>query len=216
MLTLQSQSRNTHDMLEVTVINEFRVKPISPEQVVSSVDGETAYSLESISQGKCDLLTKEEEIISHFLVTDTTLGFESVTECDSVPYDLITYNADKSKNARYQYGDHAPGEEKYQEACRFRPGDKVLCLMYEGYDAVFPGIVIGPLTEEYLRKLYETNEDMQIGYSSADEAVEQWLDWNWDSVVVRPLVRLRNDWEEMSDTVMINRVYVFPYKKFEI
>lgn len=203
-------------MLEDTDINEFRVKPISPEKVVSSVDGETAYSLESIPHGKCDLLTKEEEIVLNIPVTDTTLGFESDTECDFDPYDLITYNADKSENARYQYGDHAPGEEKYQEASRFMPGDKVLCLMYEGYDAVFPGIVVGPLTEEYLRKLYETNEDMQIGYSSADEAVEQWSDWNWDSVIVRPLVRLKNDWEEMGDTVIVNRVYVFQYKRFEV
>ena len=203
-------------MLEDTVINEFRIKPISPEKVVSSVDGETAYSLESIPHGKCDTPTKVEEMILNIPVTETTLGFESDTECDSDPYDLITYNADKSENARYEYGDHAPGEGKYQEECRFKPGEKVLCLMYEGYDAVLPGIVVGPLTEEYLRKLYETNEDMQIGYSSADEAVEEWLDWNWDSVIVRPLVRLKNDWEEMGDTVMVNRVYVFPYKRFEV
>ncbi len=35
-------------------------------------------------------------------------------------------------------------------------------------------------------------------------------------MIVHPLVRLKNDWEEMGDTVMVNRVYVFPYKKFEI
>ena len=203
-------------MLEDTAINEFRVKPISPENVVLSVDGETAYSLESIAHGKSDIPIKEEEIISNIPVTDTTLGFESDTECDFDPYDLITYNADKSENARYQYGDHAPGEEKCQEECGFKPGGKVLCLMYEGYDAVFPGIVVGPLTEEYLRNLYETDEDMRIGYSSADEAVGQWTDWNWDSVIVRPRVRLKNDWEEMGDTVMVNRVYVFPYKKYQV
>lgn len=203
-------------MLEDTDINEFRVKPISPEKVVSSVDGETAYSLESIPHGKCRMPKEEDEIISKIPVTDTTLGIESETECDFDPYDIKTYNADGSENAHYLYGDHAPGEEKYQEECRFKPGDKVLCLIYEGYDAVFPGIVVGPLTEEFLRKLYETNEDMQIGYSSADEAVEQWSDWNWDSVIVRPLVRLKNDWEEMGDTVMINRVYVFQYKRFEV
>lgn len=203
-------------MLEDTDINEFRVKPISPEKVVSSVDGETAYSLESIPQGKCSMPKEEAEIISKIPVTEATLGFASDTECDFDPYVLITYNTDKSENACYQYGGHAPGEEKYQEESRFKPGDKVLCLMYEGYNAVFPAIVVGPLTEEYLRKFYDTNEDMQIGYSSADEAVEQWSDWNWDSIIVRPLVRLKNDWEEMGDTVIVNRVYVFPYKQFEV
>ncbi|MDE7465384.1 MAG: hypothetical protein K2M59_03020 [Muribaculaceae bacterium] len=203
-------------MLEDTVINEFRVKPINPEKVVSSGEGEVAYSLETIPHGKCVTTQEEGDIISKLIATATTLGFESDMECDFYPLYLTTYNTDKSENAYYEYGDHAPGKEKYQEECRFKPGDKVLCLMYEGYDAVFPGIVVGPLTEEYLRKLYETDEEMQIGYSSADEAVEEWLDWNWDSVIVRPLVRLKNDWEEMGDTVMVNRVYVFPYKKFEV
>ena len=88
--------------------------------------------------------------------------------------------------------------------------------MHEGYEALFPGIIVNPLSKEYLRKLYETYEDMQIDYSSAYEAVEKWCDWNWDSVIVRPLVRLKNDWEEMGDIVMVNRVYVFPFKEFKI
>lgn len=203
-------------MIEDTIINEFRVNPISPEKFVSSSEGETAYSLETIPHGKCVTTQEEEDIISKLIATDTTLGFESNMECDLEPYSLTTYNADKSENASYNYGDHAPGKSDYQEKCQFKPGDKVLCLMYEGYDAVFPGIVVGPLTEEYLRNLYETDENMRFGYSSADDAVEQWTDWNWDSVIVRPLVRLKNDWEEMGDTVMVNRVYVFPYRKFDI
>ena len=73
-------------------------------------------------------------------------------------------------------------------------------------------IVVDTLTEVYIRKYYDTIED--IGYSSANKAVEQWTDGNWDSIIVRPLVRLKNDWEEMGDTVIMNRVYVFPYKKF--
>ena len=201
-------------MLEDSRIYEFRVKPLSPEKVVSSVEGETAYSLELILQGECATTQEGKGMISKIMVTETTLGFESDMECDFVPFSLVTYNSDKSENASYNYGDHAPGKSDYQEKCQFKPGDKVLCLMYEGYNAVFPGIVVGPLTEEYLRKLYETNEDLQIDHSSADEVVEGWLDWNWDSVIVRPLVRLKNDWEEMGDTVMVNRVYVFPYRKF--
>ena len=40
-------------MIEDAIITEFRVKPINPEKVVSSEDGESAYSLETVSHGKC-------------------------------------------------------------------------------------------------------------------------------------------------------------------
>ncbi|MDE6079743.1 MAG: hypothetical protein K2G35_06740 [Duncaniella sp.] len=199
-------------MLLDTVINEFRVKPIDPELVVSSVEGETAYALETIPHGRCDIPARDKEIISKLQATDSTLGFESATECDFEPYVITTYNADGSENACYQYGHNVSGEDSFQEESRFKPGDKVWCVLYEGFDVVFPGIVVGPLTEDYLRRLYDTNHDMQMGYSSADEAVEQWPDWNRDSVIVRPLVRLKNYIEEMGDTVMVSRVYVFPFK----
>ena len=89
--------------------------------------------------------------------------------------------------------------------------------MHEGFDAVFPGVVVGPLSEEYLRPQYEIDEVMQEGYDSVDNLVKGWLDWNWDSVIIKPLVRLKNTWnEEMGDTVMVNRGYLFPYKKFEV
>lgn len=203
-------------MIEDTTLTELRLKPIDPEKVVSSEDGERAHFLETVTHGEYrnsgELMGKLSEITA----SAATLGFECDTECDFAPCELTTYNADKSENAGYSLGGHAPGEKNHPAECRFSPGEKVLCLIYEGYDAVFPGVVVGPLTEDYLRRLYEKDKEMQIGYSSADEAVESWLDWSWDSVIVRPLVRLKNEWTEMGETVMVNRVYVFPYKKFEI
>lgn len=203
-------------MLEDTILSELRLRSIDPQKVLSKENDETAYSLETICLGECQTQKQEEELLSRVQISDVTLGFESETDCDLLPCDLITYSSDKTVNAEYHWGNHAPGEREYQTECRFKPGEKVLCLIYEGYDAVFPGIVVGPLTEEYIRQLYEVDEDMQIGYSSADEAVEKWYDWNWDSVIVRPLVRLKNDWEEMGDTVIVNRVYVFPYKTYKV
>lgn len=204
-------------MIEATKLSEFRLKPIDSQRIVSVEHGETAYALESIPFEECQTQEQEDEILSSSPVLEATLGFESETECDFLPYDLPTFNADKTLNAQYHFGDHAPGEMDYQTECSFKSGEKVLCLMYEGYNAVFPGIVVGLLTEEYLRQLYETDDEMRIEYSSADEAVEKWLDWNWDSVIVRPLVRLKNEWdEEMGETVIVNRVYVFPYKQFGV
>ena len=100
--------------------------------------------------------------------------------------------------------------------CRFQRGDKVLCLIYEGFNAVFPAIVVEPLSEEDLRRSY-TAEGWDFDNPSVDELIKNWWDWNWDSVVVRPLVRIIDCCMiPMGETVIVNRVYVFPYKKFDI
>lgn len=81
---------------------------------------------------------------------------------------------------------------------------------------MFPGIVVGSLTEEYLRQLYESDEVLQTRYSSADNVVAEWPDWEWDSIIILPLVRLRNEWTEIGETVIVNRIYVFPYKRYQV
>lgn len=56
-----------------------------------------------------------------------------------------------------------------------------------------------------------------IKYNSVDEAVEDWNDWDWDSVIVRPLVRVKDTFgEAMPETVLVQRVNIFPYKRFEL
>lgn len=203
-------------MIENPVLTEYRVSPISQDKIVHTEDFEVAYALESVSHGTCATTKECKSKLKDIPAMPNTLGFEIDLECDFCPSALTTYNSDKTLNAEYSYGEHQPGGNRHPEPCKFQVGQKVLCAIHEGYDAVFPGIVVGPLTEEYLRKLYETDTDLQTGYSSTDEVVEKWPDWNWDSVIVRPLVRLKNDWEEMSETVMVNRVYLFPYKAYPI
>lgn len=203
-------------MLEDTTLTEFRVRPIDAKRIIEARAGETAYALDSVSHGTCENSEEERKKLASLKTAPSTLAFEFDTQCDNWPYVLETYNADKTLNAIYNYGEHSPKGECFQEKCRFNVGEKVLCLMFEGYNAVFPGIVVSPLTEDYLREFYEKNEDMQISYASAEEAISKWQDFHWDSVIVRPLVRLNNAWEDMPDTVIVNRVYVFPYKKFNI
>lgn len=203
-------------MLEDPTLAEFRVKTLSAERIVSASDGEAAYALDKVSHGDFATTDKAFQKMKSIKSTPTTLGFEIDMQCDFWPYELMTYNADKSFNAEYDFGEHSPKGKRFQEACRFKAGEKVLCLMYEGYNAVFPGIVVGPLSEDYLRELYERDEDMQIGNNSAEDAINDWRDFHWDSVIIRPLVRLNTPWGEMEDTVIVNRVYVFPYKKFEV
>lgn len=203
-------------MIEDPVLIEYRVNPLSRDKIVHAEDSEDAYALETVSHGSFPTMKGGLAKLMNIVPMSNTLGFEMDLVCDLAPYELITYNAYKTVNAGYSYGEHQPGGKRYSEPCKFQSGDKVLCLIHEGYDAVFPAIVVGPLTEAYLRTLYKTDIDLQIGYSSDDEVIEKWSDWNWDSVIVRPLVRLRNDWEEIGETAIVNRVYLFPYKKIEV
>lgn len=203
-------------MIEAPELTEYRLKPIDHEKEVSSQQGETAYSFVSISHGKIPSSIAEKEVLDKIIPATSTLGFEIEVDCDYFPSALTTYNADKSVNSEYRDGGHLPGGKHHPEPCKFSAGEKVLCLIHEGYDAVFPGIIVGPLTRDYLEELHRTSDDPLVTAQSSEEFIDSWIDWNWDSVIVRPLVRLRNDWEEMGETVVINRVYLFPYKQFEI
>ena len=202
-------------MIEDTTLTQFLVEPIDSSLVLSSTPGEKAYSLKSIHHGKCKNEEEEQSKLAKTEVTANTLGFELDLEVDMFPYELVTYTVDKKLNARFVWGGHAPGEKNYQEKCRFKPGDKVLCVIHRGYEAVFPAIVVEPLGERHVKQRYkEALEEDFPGPDTFEEFLETHYDWDWDAVVVRPLVRLKSDWEEMGETEIIQRVYLFPYKIF--
>ena len=204
-------------MIEDTTLVEYRVGPLSSKQIAGSDGNETAYDLITISHGAYATEGEEYIKLKSLKCFKNTLGFEIGTECDFAPFERITYNTDKTINAEYyRFDTNRPSQNNRDRAFKYPIGEKVLCLIHQGYDAVFPAVIVGPITEEYVRNLYKTDDDMQIGYSSADEAIENWSDWEWDSVIVRPLVRLQNEWDEMGNEVLVNRVYIFPYKQFNL
>ncbi len=204
-------------MIEDTELTQFLVNPLDSARILWAEDGEAAYSLDSRGHGFCRDRAEEVSKLASIEPTANTLGFELDCEADFAPFELTTFLADKKENATYYYGDHRPSEGKYQEPCRFKPGEKVLCLIREGYDVVIPAVVVGPISEENLRQMWDPEADWSIGYDSVDDFIEKWLDWNWDSVIVRPLVRVSNIYfieDKMGETILANRAYVFPYKRF--
>lgn len=204
-------------MIEDATLTQLCVATIDPTKIVSSLCDETAYSLQEVHLGSYQTTIEEQEALKSAPVSELTLGFVLDTEVDFAPYVYTTYTADKKENAKYIWGEHAPGNDKYQEVCRFKPGEKVLCIEYSGLDVVFPAIIVGHLDEDYIRNLYERDKMFNIMYDSAEDAIADWPDWDWDSMIVRPLVRLRNPFDEdMGETTIINRVNIFPYKKFEL
>lgn len=133
-------------MLEDPTLTEFGVKTLSAERIISSNEGETVYALDNESHGKFATTDKVFQKMISIKSTPTTLGFGIDTQCDFWPYELNTYNVDKSLNAECDFGEHSLKGKRFQEACRFKACEKVLCLMYGGYKAIFPSIVVGPLS----------------------------------------------------------------------
>ncbi len=43
-----------------------------------------------------------------------------------------------------------------------------------------------------------------------EEYIEYFSDWSWDTVIVRPLVRIENKIEELPELIGVNRIYIFP------
>ena len=204
-------------MIEDTTLTQFCVAPLDKDRIVSVEGDEVAYAFESIFHGSYQTTEEETKALEAAPVTKRTLGYKLDMEVDFYPYTLTTYTAEKRFNARYDWGDHAPGEDKYQEKCHFKEGEKVLCVLQEAADIVFPAVIVGPINKEYIRSLIDRDNFFVIKFNSVDEAVEHWNDWDWDSVIVRPLVRVRDIFgEEIPETVLVQRVNIFPYKRFEL
>ena len=63
--------------------------------------------------------------------------------------------------------------------------------------------------------MYESDEMLQPHFDSFDDYIKEGLwDCDWDSVIVRPLVKIDN--EEWHERMLVHRPFVFPYKKFDI
>ena len=182
----------------------------------SREDGEEAYGLDAKYIGPFKSLEAAKFVLEHTLYRQTNLvGYEIEDEEDLSPSKVHTFDANKNLLATYTHGGHQPGGAKYQEACRFAQGEKVLAVFHAPYHAVVPVKVIGPMTPESERERWELN-DPNVFYDSYEDYVKDWDDWHWDSVAVHPLAKLKSYLDRMANTVVVPRIYLFPYQKYEI
>ena len=200
-----------------TTSSILALKNLDEKIRVISVEGnEKCYSLDEKTIG--EFLTQEDAIYVFKAIQyapERLIGYSYEEVEDMEPWFTRTYTSNLSINAEYINGGHTPEGSEFQTPTRFQPGDKVLCILYQGLDIVFPAIYEGPLTIGYLKEMYENDEMLKIHFDSFDEYIKEGL-WNcdWDSVIVRPLVKIDNeDWHEK---MIIRRPFVFPYKKFDI
>lgn len=140
------------------------------------------------------------------------LGFNIEDEEDMSPFLVVVYDHDFKRITEYEWGGHAPGEGNFQEMDWLKPGDKVLAVIRD-FDAVIPCEVVGPITEEFLKAEMEADK---MRLSSYEEIKEEMWDWDWDKVIVRPLVRLGDEYKSMPEQMSVQRIDIFPYREFDI
>lgn len=186
-------------------------------KIIDNTTGESAWGLEEKCIGKFKKLEDATFAISHTSYkTNATLGYEVDEEEDMSSSVVNVYDSGMTLLATYKRGGHKPGGKKYQEACRFASGEKVLAAFHAGCRSVVPVTVKGPVTPDHFREIYENDDLVQISYDTFEDFLNILWDWDWDSVAVHPHVKLESLGEGMDDTMLIPRVFLFPYREFKL
>lgn len=178
-----------------------------------SEDGEQAFGLDTKFIGAFGGMDAAKFVMEniHYGHSDVVC-YKISDEEDLSASKIQTFDTDKNLIATYTRGGHQPGGAKYQEPCRFSPGDKALAVFPAPYYAVVPVTIIGSITPESERESWERNDPKDY-YDSYEDYVKDWDDWHWDSVAVHPLVKLKSGFDHMTNTEVVPRIYLFPYHK---
>ena len=182
-------------------------------EVINGEADEKCYALDNKFIGTFRTMEEAEFILKQTLYKpETLIGYEIGEENDLSPFRIQTYDAKMNLLATYTHGGHHPKGNKYQEDCRFIKGEKVLAVFHAPYYAVVPSVMVGAITPDAERADWELNDPKDF-YASYEDYVKDWDDWHWDFVAVHPLVKLKSNWEQMTDTATVPRVRLFPYAK---
>ena len=187
----------------------------TPSDDLSEISNEGNYkwwSLDSRFLGDSNRMKNWSEIISRVKYAPSQL-----LGCEIEAEENLEPNLDDVYNSNYALLSHFGGEYKsgknHGEMGWLKPGDKVLAVILDGYNVVVPCEIIGPITEDFMKEKIESNP---AAPGDCEEIKDDLSDWAWNCIIVRPLVRLKNTFQEMTETMMVQRIYCFPYKEFEI
>ena len=214
LLDGQSIEPTSTSRVDVCKLTVFCAKDLEDDTTCEDSEaGEQAFGLDTKFIGAFKGMDAAKFVMEniHYRQHDVVC-YEISDEEDFSASKIQTFDTEKNLMATYTRGGHQPGGAKYQEPCRFSPGEKVLAVFPAPYYAVVPVTIIGPITPESERESWESNDTM-VYYDSYEDYVNDWDDWHWDSVAVHPLVKLTTGIDHMTNTEVAPRVYLFPYHK---
>lgn len=197
---------------DIITANCLAVQRLNEEVEILKGDA-TCYSLDRRMLGEFIRKKDAEFALRHVVYApERILGYSLEVVEDMAPWDFTVYTQDLKILSRFSWGGHNPGGDRYQEPCAFNVGENVLAVMGPTADCVVPCEVVGPVTEEIMRRDYEK---MEYGeYDTYEEYAEELWDWFWDGTIVRPLVKFEYLGDTTEDTELVQRVNLFPYREY--
>ena len=182
-------------------------------EAIGSDSNETYWDIDQQCLGSFYYREDALSALSHAIYRPDAVLFKDVEEEEDSSFEYIqTYDNDMNPLSTYTEGGHRPGGDRFQEPCSFAPGDKVLAATFYSYNTIIPATIIGPVTPDAYRKVYEEDELCHIHFDLFEDFEKEISDFDWDAIVVRPLVRV----DGMSEEVIVPRVYLFPYREVKI
>lgn len=187
-------------------------RPKKHHKTIDNPEGLQYWSLDERSLGEFQCWKDAEFALHHVVYApNRLLAYSIESDDDMAPEIYVVYNPDFTEYSVYTEGEHEPDGNNYQEKCAFSLGDKVLAII-EG-EVLMPCTFVGSASKEFFKEMYRKRGALE---EKLDELVSQLWDWDWDSVVVKPLVKIDTGLGEMPSETTAQRIYVFPYNELEL
>ena len=186
-------------------------KPDDSIEVIENADNLQWYRVIKRSLGEFPSREDADFALHHVEYASNRLLAYAIEEMeDMAPWCFEVYDPDFTLHSEFSWGGHKPRGERYHEKSPFAPGDIVYAIIDN--DFLIPCTVIAPTTRNYFKNKYK-----EEGWS--DEIIKDFikdiLDWDWDTIVVRPLVKIKSDNDKVLSDTAVPRIYLFPYRELE-
>ena len=187
--------------------------PEESDKVIDNPEGLQYWALDERSLGEFQCWKDAEFALHHVVYApNRLLAYSIETDDDMAPSLYVVYTPDFTEYSEYSEGEHQPGGNNYQEECAFSPGERVLAIIEN--EMLMPCKFVGPISEEFLKEKYRrqgaANEKV------IDERISTLWDWDWDSVIISPLVKVKSGFIDTSSDTTAQRIYVFPYRELKL